>query len=155
MRWVGNSEQSAYMRERQRQNKVLSVKNSAENWAHAHLKTTGLSWQRQALWGCRIFDFWCAEKGCAVEIDGAEHDPTYDLYRDKYNYLRSGLIVLRVRNFNDAEMADTLRAIGKLGKWRARKADMGLLHRSRQSRRALLIEAGMPIAHTNWKPEGI
>ncbi len=50
----------------------------AEVWAHPFLKQTRLKWTRQSVWGYRIFDFWCHEKGIAVEIDGLTHDKDYD-----------------------------------------------------------------------------
>ena len=34
------------------------------------LAATGHRWSRQAIWGKRIFDFWCATLGIAVEVDG-------------------------------------------------------------------------------------
>ena len=94
LRYITNAEQSAYMRQRKAECMARSPKNRAENWAADRLKTTGKKWKHQAVWGYRIFDFWCRELGCAVEIDGKNHKEDYDSYRDEYNFRRSAIVVL-------------------------------------------------------------
>lgn len=90
------------MREMQALNKARYV--PAEEWAWKRIRKTGGKWERQAIWSCRIFDFFSIKRGIAVEIDGDTHNPTYDAIRDEYNFFRSGIVVLRVRNFNEADL---------------------------------------------------
>lgn len=125
----GNTvEKAAYMRMRQKENLILCRKSKAEKWAYEILKEkSGYKWSRQAIWGFRLFDFWNHELGCAIEIDGPEHRKDYDLYRDKYNYLRSAIVVLRVKNFNSDDMNKALESLKKLRPWMERRALKGLL----------------------------
>lgn len=126
MKWPTDADQHAYMKMRQNQNKQICTTNRNENWMFEILKRTGLKWSRQAQWGYRLFDFWNAAKGIAVEVDGPEHDPEYDCIRDAFNYKKSGIVVLRVRNGNDEDAAKTVVAIHSSGTWNERRVSLGL-----------------------------
>jgi very-short-patch-repair endonuclease len=144
LRFPTKKEESDYMRMRQDQNLARARSLKSENWFFegylASLPTERrFKFTRQASWGYRLFDFWFHDRGAAVEIDGPEHNAARDAYRDKYNFLRSGIIVLRVRNFNDD---DAVRAVENLQRecaWQERRAAMGLLTAasSRRGRREL------------------
>lgn len=135
LRWCCDSKSSEYMRMRKEQNLARALTNKNENWMADLLATTGLKWTRQAQWGYRRFDFWCAHLGVAVEVDGAEHREDYDAYRDEYNFRRSGIIVLRVRNLSAEDAAAALEAIGKQSPWKERRVAMGLNTGSKKARR--------------------
>jgi very-short-patch-repair endonuclease len=154
MRWVVKKDQAEYMRKRQEENKKKNVE--AEKWAEIALKKTNRKWTKQALWGCRIFDFWCAELGIAVEIDGKTHDAEYDNARDKYNFYRSGIIVFRVPNFDEIALQETLKAIEKADSWQIRRVKMreefGL--QEGESFSAILKKIGLKKAHGDWQPRG-
>lgn len=152
MRWPVKKDQSDYLRERQTQNRASCLLSNAETWAAECLKMTGLKWTRQALWGCRLFDFWNAQKGIAVEIDGPEHNKTVDLARDKYVYERSGIVVLRVSNFDSARMNEAIEEINKSVLWKCRRDKLGLSTKTKAERRANLKRAGIKLAHGNWSP---
>ena len=111
----------------------------------AKLVSTGKKWTRQAMWGCRLFDFWCHEIGCAVEVDGPEHNAKFDAARDQYNYLRSAIVVLRVRNFDEASADDALRQIESMAPWRERRAQVGASAKK-------VWAAGLELAHGDWTP---
>ena len=153
MRWVVRSDQAKYMRERQKQNKSKTVQ--AEVWAKQKLKTTGHKWNRQTIWGCRLFDFWCHKLGIAVEIDGMTHNKVYDAIRDEYNFYRSGIIVLRVPNYDELAMQKALETIAKADSWEVRKVKMrdefGL--QEGQNFRDILKIVGIEKAHGNWSPQ--
>ncbi len=136
LKWPTNKETDAYMAMRKQQNLEACAINGNENWMRDHLNTTGLKWSRQARWGYRLFDFWCAEIGTAVEVDGHEHSANVDAYRDEYNFRRSGVVVLRVRNRNEADAAMVLRAISKIGPWKDRRERMGLEDKSTRTKLA-------------------
>jgi len=87
----------------------------------AKLRTTPHKWTKQAMWGYRLFDFWSDELGVAVEVDGLEHNAAYDAYRDRYNWCRSAILVLRVKNFDEADAAAALEAISKAETWEERR----------------------------------
>jgi very-short-patch-repair endonuclease len=151
MRWVVRSDQAKYMRERQDQNLKKQV--PAEIWAAEKLKATNRKWVRQAIWGCRLFDFWCHELGIAVEIDGLTHDKDYDRARDQYNYYRSGIVVLRVPNFDELAMQNALDMISQADSWAARKLQMrqefGL--KDDESFSQILKKVGLKKARGNWQ----
>lgn len=116
-----NKEQHAYMRMRVEQNVQQSKNSRAETWMAGLLKKFGRKWERQVQWGNRIFDFWCNELGCAIEVDGPEHNPAVDAYRDAYNRHRSAIIVFRVKNFDEAGARAVLAQVRKLEKWKVRR----------------------------------
>lgn len=148
MRWVTNSEQHAYMKMRQAQNEAASKKNLAEAWAANRLRKCGCTWERQHLWGCRVFDFWSAGKHVAVEIDGLSHDgrEDYDYARDYYNFLRSGILVYRIPSFDEVIMQKVREQLRILPPWRERKAIFG----NPKDRQGIVLEAGLKLAHGNW-----
>lgn len=127
LRRPGTVETHKYMKERQRQNIFNCKKSKAEEWMKNRLLETNLKWNRQMQWGYRLFDFWNHEFGIAVEVDGAEHNKTYDEYRDAYNFKRSAIIVLRVRNFNETDADQVINQIKVSEKWLDRRSKMGLL----------------------------
>lgn len=117
-------DEQAYMRKRQNQNRVICQNNKAENWMAEKLSKTGYAWTRQAQWGYRLFDFWSHHLGVAVEVDGPEHHKGRDKFRDTYNFRRSGIIVLRVENFDEESAAKAIEDISKSGTWKNRRESM-------------------------------
>jgi len=101
-----------------------------------------------------LFDFWCNELGIAVEIDGLTHDKDYDQARDQYNFFRSGIIVLRVPNYDEQAMIAAIKQIQSADTWAVRKAKMreqyGL--KEGESFRTILKRVGLKKAHGNWEP---
>lgn len=156
MRWVTNQQQSEYMRLRQRQNLERSKSNDNENAAARIIASISiLKWKRQALWGCRIFDFWCHTKGAVIEIDGPEHDLEYDLARDEYNALRSAIIVIRIKNGDWDYLVSALSHLDTIPDWSERRTALGVNARGRGSkklRRAAITAAGIQVAHGEWEP---
>jgi very-short-patch-repair endonuclease len=152
MRWIVRSDQAEYMRERQKQNKSKIVE--AELWAKKKLKFTGHKWNTQTIWGCRLFDFWCHKLGIAVEIDGLTHDKNYDAARDQYNFYRSGIIVLRVPNYDETAMAAALQTIADADTWEVRKVKMREQYGLQQGQNFsdILKIVGIKKAHGNWSP---
>lgn len=129
MKWSkspANSKQAAHMAMRKKQNIIQSRNSRAEDWMYKKLLTTGYKWGRQAVWGWRVFDFWCHQLGIAVEVDGAEHNREYDAERDAYNWKKSRIIVLRVDNFNENDAAKVLGKIAKSQTWNERREEAGL-----------------------------
>ena len=109
MKHPTNKEQHLYLKIRKEENYKRSVCNKAENIACSILKTSKFKCTRQAVWGYRIFDFWCHKLGVAIEVDGSSHDnkKEYDLFRDNRVMEKSGIIVYRVKNYD----VDGLRTI--------------------------------------------
>lgn len=142
MRWVTNKQEAEYMRLRQAQNRAKY--SAAENWMWEKLCKTGERWTRQAMHGYRLFDFWCHRIGVAVEVDGPEHRPDYDAYRDKYAWCRSAIVVLRVPNYDEARAADAIHVIANSQDWLERKAVV-------KPGKALVIANGMKMARSPTK----
>jgi very-short-patch-repair endonuclease len=143
LKWPVNAEQHADMRRKQLLNRANSRVNVCEDWLSAKLEATGQKWTRQAQWGYRLFDFWCPLLGVAVEIDGPEHDPVRDAYRDEYNFRRSGIVVLRVPNMDENAVVRAVAIIEKLGPWQDRRRQLKLDQgRNRDRQRAACQNAG-------------
>lgn len=135
--WPFRKEHSDYMRKRKHQNIMRSKTNINENWFAEKLDAVNIKYTRQATWGYRIFDFWLHRFGLAIEIDGFEHDKEYDNYRDEYNYRRSGIIVLRVRNKNEKDAEIAINKILTSIKWDERRKLLGL-NSTKKARRHLV-----------------
>ncbi len=104
-------EQHGWMKHKQEEHRRRGM-TPAESWMHTKLVAyTDYEWTFQAIWGWRIFDFWCKELGVAVEVDGTEHDQEWDSTRDAYNLERSGIIVYRVPNFDNEAAHQVIAAI--------------------------------------------
>jgi very-short-patch-repair endonuclease len=138
LRWPVNSVQQKHMSEMKSLNKKSSAVNANENWMAEKLECTRFKWTRQAQWGCRIFDFWCHELGLAVEVDGPEHRLSYDNHRDEYNYRRSAILVLHVRNRDEEDAAAALRLIGESSSWKERREKLGIAGHGQRTRRRLV-----------------
>ena len=127
-----------HMKLRNKQNKKLT---KAELWAKNQLdQKAKVKFNTQVIWGYRIFDFWSHELGIAVEIDGSEHDKVYDKKRDNYNYLRSGIVVLRVRNYNTDDLNKAIETINNSDLWLERRAKLDILTEAQQRRYLALKE---------------
>jgi very-short-patch-repair endonuclease len=117
----------AWMKVRQAENRSRGM-TPAERWMHTKLVAhTDQKWTFQAIWGWRLFDFWCKELGVAVEVDGREHDAEYDRQRDARNSERSAIIVYRVPNFDERVADDVIAAIRSCEPWLVRRNARGIL----------------------------
>lgn len=94
------------MHERQRTLRALCKNSKAETLAHELIRSsTTMKVTRQAQWGNRFYDFWFHDKAIAIEIDGREHIANFDEMRDRYNYIRSAILVFRAKNFDSERLA--------------------------------------------------
>lgn len=125
-RWPTCAAESARMAEYKAANVAASKDNPNEIWMARKLKMTGHKWTRQARWGFRIFDFWCAALGIAVEVDGPEHEKAWDAKRDAQDYEISGIVVLRVRNMNEEDARAALEKIASSCSWNMRRLALRL-----------------------------
>lgn len=148
LRFPTKKEEHAYMRERKLQNRARLPWLKAEKWfLETHLaklsRDPALKFTRQAEWGYRIFDFWFHDRGVVIEVDGPEHNRGYDAYRDTYNFLRSGIVVLRVRNFDEVGASAAIANLLQECSWTDRRRALGLLtgEASRRGRRELAANA--------------
>lgn len=132
LRFPTNKEEHLYMKWRKNQNIAKSLKNESENWFDEKIKPLGIKYSRQAVWGYRVFDFWFSGLGIAVEIDGNSHNKEYDAYRDEYNFKRSGIIVLRVRNKNENDAEKVISQIMNSDTWLERREKMDLLTKAQK-----------------------
>lgn len=120
LRWPQGKAEAACLRGYRQKHRKRYV--APEYWMRGYLDQTGLKWTHQKSWGYRIFDFCNMVIGCAIEVDGPEHDKEYDQYRDEYNFRRSSIIVIRARNYNDDDAAKTISIVECLGPWKERRA---------------------------------
>ncbi len=105
----------------------------AERWFWSQLcSRTQEKWTYQAVWGWRVYDFWCAELGVAIEVDGPEQDISKDRKRDAYNWKRSAIHVFRVPNFNQGRADTILFLVNSLDGWLHRRRRHGLLTKAQQ-----------------------
>lgn len=138
LNWCTKASDHAYMRMRRSQNWELSKRSAAEYWMRDNLRHSGYTFARQIPWGNRLFDFWNLALGIAVEVDGPEHDKAYDAYRDEYNFRRSGIVVLRVPNF-DSEMSNRVICfIRREITLKERKIVLGIAGHTKEIKRSLV-----------------
>lgn len=138
LRWTNTKDAHAYMAGRKKQNMQRAENNPNENWMLEKLLTTPFKWSRQAQWGYRLFDFWCSVLGVGIEVDGPEHNKDYDTYRDEYNFRRSGIVVIRVRNMNEDDAARALYLVNRVGTLVSRKEFLKINPNSKKGRRSLV-----------------
>ena len=142
MRCVVNKEQANYMRRQQNEAKVLSMSNESANWADGILRTSSLQWTRKAIWGCRLFDFWNAKKGVAVELDGPKPDAGDE--ENLHARERSGIAVYRLKSFDEAHLRSVMSEAEHLEDWAVRRDRLGITSKSKRK--------NLPKAHGNWVP---
>lgn len=131
-----NRQEHAYMKMRQQALRGRGM-TKAEEWVYQALMATGLKWTREAVWGWRIFDFWNVKLGVAIEVDGPEHNRISDLKRDSINYERSGIIVFRIKNWNQQDLEMVLKKLPSINDWIVRREELGLLTKAQKKARAL------------------
>lgn len=144
MRWVVNREQADYMKKLQNEARVLSMSNQGENWADGILRTSCLHWTRKTIWGCRLFDFWNARKGVAIELDGPKPDAGDE--EDRHARERSGIAVFRVKSFDESQLRLVMSKAESLEDWGIRRERLGIPSK--------LKGKNLPKAHGNWVPPG-
>lgn len=124
-------EDHIYMNMRKIENIERSKLSKAESWMEEKLKKSWLKFTRQAVWWYRIFDFWNSKLWIAIEVDWPEHNKNWDITRDEYNYKRSGIIVLRVKNFDDQTADKIINSLPKES-WMERRERMWLLTKAQK-----------------------
>lgn len=125
-KWPTTKSESDYMLLRQNQNMKKSKSNSNENWFALKLKGCGYKFSRQRRWGYRIFDFWCHQLGVAIEIDGPDHNIDTDREKDISEFIRSRIVVIRVRNMNESDAYKALEYIKQSETWNERRTSAGM-----------------------------
>jgi very-short-patch-repair endonuclease len=102
-------------------NMERALKNTNENLVYENLLKTNydrdFSWERQYVFGYRIFDFYSPKFKVAVEVDGVEHNKEYDNYRDEYLFRVHGIVVVRCRNKNLKDIAAINKFLSHVGKF--------------------------------------
>jgi very-short-patch-repair endonuclease len=123
--WPVAKKWHAHMKQRQRENRERSV--PAENWMADMLARylPHVKWTRQATWGFRVYDFWCSKRGIAIEVDGATHDADREIVRDQLDWHRSGILVLRVKNYDDNGAIEAIDQVARNTSWNQRRAKLG------------------------------
>jgi len=111
------------MRKAQNKSKGLT---KAESWVNERLVKEGLKFSTQSIWRWRIYDFWNHVIGCAIEVDGPEHNIKKDKEKDLSDYNRSGIIVLRIRNFNQDDLDKTIEDIKNMEEWHPRRRRLNI-----------------------------
>lgn len=137
---VVNKEQSDRMKEMQAQQRAK--RNKSEDWADEIIKTYGLKYTRQAIWQARLFDFWFGGKGIALEIDGQSHtlfkQKLKDSITDNHFYMISGIIVLRVKEYDERALRQAMAKVCLSEGWKERRIAMGIFN-AKQRRKQLGI----------------
>lgn len=132
-------EQQAKLREYQKINKQKTRHNVSEWWMKGFLndleKETRIRFKEQCLRWNRIFDFWCANLWIAVEVDWWYHNEQRkkenDEKYDRYYYLRSGILVIRVRPFHTWDIYECIQRIKKEKPRSVRRRDMWISNKGK------------------------
>lgn len=105
-------------------------------------KETRIKFTKQCVWWARIFDFRCDKKGIVVEVDGKHHlhgkQLLKDMKHDKFHTEYSGMVILRVRAFNEQDANYAIERIKSEPLWKDRKLAMWLpTSRERQRQKSI------------------
>ena len=76
-------------------------------WEMLRNRKLGFKFKREHPFGGYRFDFYCAEAKLALEMDGEQHDPAYDVERDQYAKA-FGVMVYRIPNVEFFQLDPTL-----------------------------------------------
>jgi very-short-patch-repair endonuclease len=116
------------MLEYKKENSERSKTNKAENRMFdklTPLREFGIRFNRQCIRGTRIFDFRCKERGIAIEVDGGYHQEEWkkskDLKYDTYNKEYSGIILIRIPNFDEEAANEAIKTILCTNAWQERR----------------------------------
>lgn len=93
----------------------------SEKWMAKKLAATGRRWVRQA-----PSRFWQFRLGMIVEVNESGGADARTAARDRTAFYERGVIVVRVKEFDESEAAEALRAIGFLEPWNDRRRFLGL-----------------------------
>ena len=117
----------------------LRKRSPAENEANKIIKTYGFKYTRQAIWHTRLFDFWFGIKGVAIEIDGGTHNnpgqKLKDKISDKHFYNISGIIVIRVKDYDLDGIRKIMDRLQFADSWQDRRKKMGIVKASLQRKK--------------------
>jgi len=147
VRWPTTKKESDKLKRYRGENKKKTLSNKAENWfclrllERFGLKYRGKKFNRQKSWGYRIFDFWHEPTGIVIELDGPSHNETKgkDAYYDKYFYWKSGIRVIRVRNFNKKDADRCLSEIESSLSWRQRRKKIKRISEGKEPLKAINV----------------
>ncbi len=123
--WPTTSQRHAIMRDYQQENLEMAAHNPWEQRVWTALNRRGApyrnNWERQYVWGHRIFDFFCSRLGVAIEVDGATHNRRSDLAQDRWHARRSAIATFRIPNGDDYKLYRVLRMVKRVGRWKDRR----------------------------------
>jgi hypothetical protein len=91
-----------------------------------------------------LFDFWNARKGVAIELDGPK--PGAGDEEDRHARERSGIVVHRVKSFDESQLRSVMSEAESLEDWGIRREKLGIPSK--------LKGKNLPKAHENWVPPG-
>jgi hypothetical protein len=91
-----------------------------------------------------LFDFWNARKGVAIELDGPKPDAGGE--EDRHARERSGIVVYRVKSFDESRLQLVMTEAECLEDWGTRRDRLGIPSK--------LKGKNIPKAHGNWVPPG-
>lgn len=120
-------EQQLHMTNRKKENIERCKGLASETWFYNKLKElkkqTWINFNRQAVRGTRVFDFWCSDLWIAVEVDWWYHmnRKTRDFLLDRHCKEVSEVIVYRVGNYDEKKATDVIDKIKKSQKRFIRK----------------------------------
>jgi len=92
-----------------------------------------------------LFDFWNARKGAAIELDGPKPDAGDE--EDRHAQERSGIVVYRVKSFDESQLKLVMSEAEHLEDWGIRRDRLGIPFK--------LKGTNIPKVHGNWVPPGI
>lgn len=122
--WPVNKELAAHMKMRKQQN-INRGMTAAEKWFYENYlqNRSSYKWSFQARWGFRLFDFWCHTLGCAIEIDGSEHNSELDFQKDQKEWNRSRIITIRIHNFDEKDAEQCVEKLKSISSWNERRKE--------------------------------
>lgn len=125
LEWPMTKTEAAEIKQQKTMALAGALQHPAHQWMAQKLRLSGLRMNPQAAWGWRLFDFWCAEKGVAIDlIEPGDATDYTDV--DLKELFRSGILIRRLRHFDNNEADYLIQMTKEEPFWNARRAQMGL-----------------------------
>ena len=116
-----NMRDAVWFRGTKRKLQKQSLENRNENQVAEALRFAGIKFSRNAQFARRFVDFYIHTHGACIEVDGPEHNQSYDELRDVWLF-KQGVLVFRMKNGDANRLRVIIETISKCSGAKERKS---------------------------------
>lgn len=114
----------------------------SNQYLRATLSFLGRDFSYAAMWQQRVFDFWSARYMVAICFNYADSDPVSEEILDRWNYIRSGIVVFRCTYGDSARINQIVNLVRCVKPTEVRKE---LIRYNRYQRTRIPAEFAIPL----------